>query len=283
MCVALGDGRLVRSGGRVVKNVAGYDSHKLHIGALGTLGVIAEVTFKVQPLPERRRTLLASFTSGYQPEQAIAGLRAAPLEPIAVVALNYAAELATPALHAFLEGQPRHIVIAAHFAGTAAAVERQIREAARRCFEAGARTIELSEEDDAPLWAAIADFTAPSGDGSLLLRAAAPGGEITPVARLAERVALRREWQPAQLALAGSGLVYSRWQVAQAGPSEVAAALSELRAGMSAMGGYAVIEEAPAPPTLDIWGPTPEGAAIMRSLRASWDPAGMLNPGRYLI
>lgn len=283
MCVALGDGRLVRSGGRVVKNVAGYDSHKLHIGALGTLGVIVEATFKVQPLPERRRTLLASFTSAYQPEPAIAALRAAPLEPIAIVALNYAAELATPALHAFLEGQPRHILIAAHFAGAAAAVERQIREAARRCFEAGARTIELSEADDAPLWAAIADFTAPTGDGSLLLRAAAPGGEITPVAGLAERVAVRRNWRPAQLAMAGTGLVFSRWSVGAAAPSELAAALAELRAGMAAMGGYAVIEEAPGPPALDIWGPAPEGAAIMRSLRASWDPAAILNPGRYLI
>lgn len=78
MRVALGDGRLVRSGGRVVKNVAGYDTHKLHIGALGTLGVIVEATFKVQPLPERRRTLLASFTDAYLPEQAIAALRAPP-------------------------------------------------------------------------------------------------------------------------------------------------------------------------------------------------------------
>ena len=52
MRVALGDGRLVKSGGKVVKNVAGYDAHKLHIGALGTLGVIVSVTFKLAPLSE---------------------------------------------------------------------------------------------------------------------------------------------------------------------------------------------------------------------------------------
>ena len=57
MRAALGDGRLVKSGGRVVKNVAGYDLHKLHIGALGTLGVIVEITFKVFPLPEHSATL----------------------------------------------------------------------------------------------------------------------------------------------------------------------------------------------------------------------------------
>jgi len=47
-----GDGRIIKSGGKVVKNVAGYDMHKLHIGALGTLGIIAEVSFKVAPIPE---------------------------------------------------------------------------------------------------------------------------------------------------------------------------------------------------------------------------------------
>src|SRR5947207_167556 len=57
MRVALGDGRLIKSGGKVVKNVAGYETHKLQIGALGTLGVIVEVTFKLSPLPERTGSL----------------------------------------------------------------------------------------------------------------------------------------------------------------------------------------------------------------------------------
>src|SRR5690606_5541094 len=51
MRVARADGTIIRSGGRVVKNVAGYDLGRLHTGALGTLGVILEATFKVQPLP----------------------------------------------------------------------------------------------------------------------------------------------------------------------------------------------------------------------------------------
>lgn len=283
MRVALGDGRLVRSGGRVVKNVAGYDTHKLQIGALGTLGVIVEATFKVQPLPEQRRTLLAAFTDAHLPGKAIAALRAAPLEPIAVVALNQAAEEALPMLRAFLPAGRRYILVAAHYAGTGGAVSRQLREGARRCVELGARTIELREEDDQGLWDGIADLTAPAGDGSLLLRVAVAGADVTLAASKAGLAATARGWRPAQLAVGGPGLVYSRWPIAGADPAQVAAALAELRAELAAAGGYAVVEEAPAGLALDRWGAAPPGLAIMRALRASWDPRGALNPGRFLL
>lgn len=283
MRVALGDGRLVKSGGRVVKNVAGYDTHRLHIGALGTLGVIVEATFKLQPLPEQRRTLLAAFTDPYLPEQAFAALRATPLEPIALTALNLHAAESIPTMHSFVAGQSPHVTVAAQFAGNEAAVVRQIREATRRCIEVGARTIELCDEEGAPLWDAIAGFTAPLGDGSLLLRSAISSGAITPVAACAERIAIQREWPAAQIAVAGPGLVHSRWPSNGAKPALLAGALAELRASLSGSGGYSVVEEAAPELGLDIWGPDPEGATIMRALRASWDPAGVLNPGRFLI
>jgi glycolate dehydrogenase FAD-binding subunit len=81
--VVTGDGRLVRSGARTVKNVTGYDLHKLLVGSLGTLGVIVQVALKVRPLPEATRTL--RFAAG--PEIATAILAAAPAA---------AAVLATP-------------------------------------------------------------------------------------------------------------------------------------------------------------------------------------------
>lgn len=285
MCVALGDGRLVRSGGRVVKNVAGYDSHKLQIGALGTLGVIVEATFKVAPLPAHRQTILVAFTDPHLAGGAVEQLRAAPLQPIAIAALNRRGEESIPALHSFLDGQPGHIVVAARFAGTEGAVRRQIREAARRSLEAGARTVELSEGDDAALWDALADFSAPAADGSLLLRAGAPSGALGPTAAALERAGRRAGWAPAQLGVAGVGLVYSRWRCDDAEPAAVAATLAALRAELSALDGYLVVEEAPPrlAAGLDRWGPAPAGAELMRALRATWDPAGILNPGRYAI
>ena len=61
MHVVLADGRRIKAGGRVVKNVAGYDLMKLHIGALGTLGLVAEVNFKVQTRPEAEATVVGHF------------------------------------------------------------------------------------------------------------------------------------------------------------------------------------------------------------------------------
>src|SRR5262245_10786509 len=82
MQVALADGRLVKSGGKVVKNVAGYDTHKLHLGALGTLGVIVAMTFKVFPRPEHSVTLLASCADRASALALVERLRERPLAPV---------------------------------------------------------------------------------------------------------------------------------------------------------------------------------------------------------
>jgi glycolate oxidase FAD binding subunit len=285
MRVALGDGRLVKSGSRVVKNVAGYDAHKLHIGALGTLGVIVETTFKVAPLPPQRRTLLASFISPQAALDAVARLRSPPLQPISMVMLNDVAARPIPELHSFIDAQPRHLLVAVRFAGSSAAVSRQVRVAVSYCVEVGARSIELSEADDGPLWGAIAEVNRPQGD--LLLRVGAPVGRMAEMTGLLERAACSRGWAAARMVVAGVGLAYSRWPVS-APAGELAAALAELRAGLAPIGGYAVVEDLPDAPgmdpyALDIWGPPPEGLALMRALRAAWDPAGILNPGRYLV
>ena len=70
-----GDGTLVKSGGEVVKNVAGFGLHKLHVGALGTLGVIATATFKVYPLPKADQTLMFTFADSEAAFTAAAGGR----------------------------------------------------------------------------------------------------------------------------------------------------------------------------------------------------------------
>src|SRR3989441_6741114 len=88
IAVAYPSGKVARAGGKVVKNVAGYDLMKLHIGALGTLGVIAEVNFKVQTLPEASADMLAWFDTPAAALRCGHGLALGYLLPAAMAVLN---------------------------------------------------------------------------------------------------------------------------------------------------------------------------------------------------
>jgi FAD/FMN-containing dehydrogenase len=89
--VALADGRLVRSGGEVVKNVAGYDLGKLFIGSQGSLGVIAEATFKLRPLPESERFVGARCESLDKADELIESVMRSELTPIVIDLYNLGA------------------------------------------------------------------------------------------------------------------------------------------------------------------------------------------------
>jgi glycolate oxidase FAD binding subunit len=112
-----GDGRITfKSGGKVVRNVAGYDMHKLHIGALGTLGIIAEVLFKLTPLPEADESLTITGMSIAHAHNMAYALRNPPFNPSALL----------------IEATPHHIRLWARWQGAAAAAARQVNIAQAR-------------------------------------------------------------------------------------------------------------------------------------------------------
>jgi len=277
MRVALGDGRLVKSGGKVVKNVAGYDTHKLHIGALGTLGVIVEATLKVAPLPERIDSLVFTCTSQADACALAERLRERPLSPISLVAGTTAPEL-LPSARALL---------AARFAGVAAAVERQVQAALAIARSSGAELAELSTTQHQAFWRALAGLAHPAIEGGqpnnmLIIRAGAPVAMLPRVLEALERHAPHAA--PIELAgYAGVGVAYARWYLADASADRVGAALVALRSALTPLGGYAVVEAAPRElrMQLDLWGALPPTLALMRGLKAQWDPQAILNRGRY--
>ncbi|HUF34658.1 MAG TPA: FAD-binding oxidoreductase [Gemmatimonadales bacterium] len=112
--VAPGDGRLVKAGGRVVKNVAGYDLTKLQVGGFGGFGIIAEVHLRLRALPRADVTLLARGSRDT--------LSAAARELVEAQLLPGALELLSPAL-----GADADWVLAARFVGTDAAVQSDVR------------------------------------------------------------------------------------------------------------------------------------------------------------
>ncbi len=254
--------RIAHAGGKVVKNVAGYDLMKLHTGALGTLGVIAEVNFKVQTVPEASADLLARFDTPAAALRCGHTLALGYLLPAALVVLDRQAlaqcGLAVPwawALAARLEG----------YGAEVAAARDQITAVVK---DAGGRVEAL---DDVPrFWDAARQWPA-APPPAVVLRAAT---SLTGLPALVEAVG----GDATVMAQPGSGVVHAR---PLAGMADLV--LKRLRRALSPPGSV-VVERAPASekPSLDVWGPPPAGLALMQGLKASLDPRGILNPGRFV-
>jgi glycolate oxidase FAD binding subunit len=253
--VATAQGRLVRSGGRVVKNVAGYDMGKLHVGALGTLGVIVAASFKVAPLPAVTAHALVHHA-----------------EAPRLLALAFAvrdAGLAANGLALARGAEGGRWALAVRFAGGRAAVDRSLRDLLRLANDAGASPVDGDivawEEALRPAAARDAESVVakaavrPSDAGAILRAAAAGGGGV--------------------VAYPTAGLVYASWPAA---PGVEVLAL--LRAQAESLGGALVLEAAPSAlkTSFDAWGATRGDFQLMRRLKAEMDPGGLLSPGRYL-
>ena len=285
MHVALGDGRLVKSGGRVVKNVAGYDAHKLHIGALGTLGVIGSVTFKLAPLPERFISLRAQCPSLAAAIRLAHALRERPLAPVSLAVVAAPGDLAAP---------QRGAQLLVRFAGVSAAVERQSLEARTRAAGLGVVAEVLEEDGSAStgardVWRELADYTQPQLSPDNTSSAANEAPVVLRIgvrpSALVEASGVIEAQSPPGSALhlmPGVGFAVARWP-ALAG-DEVARQLARLRAQLVTCGGYAVVEDAPAAvrKTLDLWGSPPATFGMMTALKQQWDPAAILNRGRFV-
>jgi glycolate oxidase FAD binding subunit len=262
IAVAYPSGKVARAGGKVVKNVAGYDLMKLHIGALGTLGLVAEVNFKVQAQPEAEATLLGHFEASQPAIEAATRLAHQYLAPSASIVLD------RTALWACGMTADWRWTLALKLEGYALEVEAARDQAVRVLGEAGGRV--EGQDIPAAFWDAARDWSAPEDD-AVLLRAMTPIHGLQPVVD-AIPVDAHAIAQPA------SGLVDVRV------PANTAAAtLQRLRAAAGDQG-QIVVQAAPPSlkPALDVWGPPPPGFPIMRALKQALDPNGILNPGRFV-
>ena len=122
--VVQADGTSTKSGGEVVKNVSGYDMARLHIGALGTLGVITEVSFKLTPLPRRQASVLAAFDSFGPAAEAALSVFHGHVAPLAVTLFGPRA-----VLRLGLDGADGKALLAVRVGGRTRTLERQIRSA----------------------------------------------------------------------------------------------------------------------------------------------------------
>jgi glycolate oxidase FAD binding subunit len=248
-------GVLVSGGGKVVKNVAGYDMPKLHVGALGTLGVVVEATFKVRPCPEIESVALVPASSPVDAARFGLAVREA-IDPLWLEAGRIA------------DGT----YAAVGLGGIAAEIE-----AARRSVEAIAGRHGASVDwrnDDAVVRRMIARFGVEPQ--AAILRVSVLPGDVpfvtTEIARVAGAVPV--------LASVASGIVRARLDEA----SRVRDAVEALRRSIEPRGGFVVVERATpeVKRSVDVWGHPGEGLGLMRRVKATFDPHGIFAPGRYV-
>jgi glycolate oxidase FAD binding subunit len=262
MRVALVDGTIARAGGKVVKNVAGYDLNKLYIGSLGTLGVIVEATFKVLPLPAQEAALAARFVSLRRASEAAVAIAHTGLRPAALEAHD-------------LDDDPRLVVVAD---GHEPAVERVLAETSRIAREYGARSVDRASDVET----ALAPSRGLIESEALILRASVPLAAQGPFVDEIRRIAHDRTAGVALAAHAGNGIVRARLS----GEAEaVSRAAVEMFALAKTVEGDAWCERVPdalRDVVRDAWFGEPPGFFLMRRIKREFDPRDTLNPGRFV-
>ena len=272
------DGTVARGGGKVVKNVAGFDLPKVACGSFGTLGMIATATFRLHPLPETTRTVLIA---GIRPEQVvatIAAVRDAQLEPTCTVAIS-----ADGARAASSGGESGVFDIGVRFEGFGRGVDQQVARLVELAGKAGLTAQPLADEAAAAFWRR---HDAVRTAAPLRVRVAALPTRFREVAARLAGVGPLVWYASLGIGFAGGTPGVDRGAGGSDGATTggaAAAAISTARAALVAEGGALVIEEASAElRSIDPWGPPPPAFGIMQRLKQRFDPDGRLNPGRFV-
>ncbi len=283
LTMVLADGSIVRGGGKVVKNVAGYDLPKLAIGSFGTLGIIVEATVKLRPRPDTDRLVVAWFERVKDAGQGVRAIMASDLIPSALELLD------AEALRALALGGREGAALLVGLDGLHEQVEWQSTELGR-LLAAGARveTRVLDGEERARVWEAAADL--PRRAYPEVTAVMKWGVLPTQVADLIDHggdVARRHGLSAAFSAHAGVGIVTAVLGSGGGGgtaANTVAATLGDWRALVRDANGHASLEWAPlaVKERVPVWDPPGAPHRIMQRLKGELDPNGILNPGRFV-
>jgi glycolate oxidase FAD binding subunit len=293
--VVTAEGAVVKGGGKVVKNVAGYDLPKLFIGSYGTLGVIVEATFKLRPLPDEERLMCVGFDRLKDAGAAVKAVMASDLIPNAIELLDANAAFGTGGIGGALGlGTTRAsappvpaaagAVLVVGFDGLKEQVDWQCAELTRLAGACGGREAKPLEATVWPRLAMGARAAFPVAAAVMAL-----GVLPTQVAELMEQgsgVARARGLGTAWAARAGVGVVSAALFAGHAAPepAPIAAVLAEWREMAHAGGGHATLEWAPlaVKSQFPVWDDPGAAGRIMRRIKAELDPKNVLNPGRFV-
>jgi glycolate oxidase FAD binding subunit len=278
----LADGTRVRSGGKVVKNVAGYDLNKLFIGSAGTLAILVEATFKLMPIPAALGMVVAAFPSVEAAHAVALAVTTSRLQPLT---LDLIGPPAARRLAADAGGQPggETWLLAAELGGPSAAVERTRRELVQMAAAGGSPEVTaLEDAERGRMLQRLRDYGRSTDDpAALILRAAVLPSQVPDTVGAVTRAAGPLP-APAVIVRAGSGVVFSYWE--DVSTVQATRIVPQLRAEISRLGGTLVVERAPveAKAAIDVWGIAGADVELMRRVKQAYDPADILSPGRLV-
>jgi glycolate oxidase FAD binding subunit len=256
--LALPDGTLASSGGKVVKNVAGYDLPKLVTGALGTLAVITRAVFRLHPLPRNSKSLSISGGNLEEMQRFILAVQDSKLAHTALQARI--AQDVEPVVDILFEGTEAGI----------AAQEAQLRELARHA---------QATEAPSAVWAASQELWNFSNSAAAVAKFTTLPASIARAIETVQRAASPRKtyWK---LTMQATGI---GWLRLESTPENLHASLSDLRFELERNRGSLSVFRHPADMShLDAWGQPDDALTLMRAVKNQFDPKNTLNPGRFL-
>ncbi len=286
-------GTVLKTGGRVVKNVTGYDMSKLYIGAFGTLGVIVEANVKLTPLPEDEGTALGVFAQAGDALAAAEQLDALGVRPSALTVVQVGA---LPELASFAPDHLDYALVAARFPGASSAVARALREGETALTRGGARkALSIEGAAQATLWAALDGFaqcaTGGSRDGGdALLRVSAQPAECATLLGTALNGVKENGSALTWLADAATGTIWLRIRANGDGDGGLRIdalkhAIASVSEALGRVGRTPAVLAAPVGVAADTALLAGSGVTgrLMRDIKQRFDPAGLLNPGRFVV
>ena len=260
------DGQVAKAGGRVVKNVAGYDLMKLFTGSYGTLGVISEVTLRVYPLPEASQTVLIT---GEQSAIATAAqlLRRSALTPTA------AEGLCAGLVQRLEVGQGMGMMV--RFQSISASVQTQIAQLETIAHQLGLQGERVSEADESQLWQKLQQIHFSVHESSIVCKL---GVIPSAVPNLLNQLDLLTSGQGIGVVGISSGL--GRVSLS----SESLAVVEKLRSLCQEQRGFLTILDAPVTvkQQLEPWGYEGKAIEMMRKLKQQFDSENIFSPGRFV-
>jgi glycolate oxidase FAD binding subunit len=277
--VVAADGSIVRGGGKVVKNVAGYDLPKLYVGSFGTLGILVEATLRLRPRPDEDRLVVVPFDRLKDGGAAARAITTSDLIPSALELVDAEAARAVglassgPALLIGLDGVREQ-------------VEWECAEIGRLLGPLGrseSRVLDGDARDE--VWRNVAELgQSRMEDVAAVMKWGVLPTQLAEVMEEGVAIAGHNGLRAALTAHAGVGIATAVLAGGGANANAVVATLTEWRGLVSGAGGHALVEWAPlaVKERVSVWDESRPALRIMKGIKERLDPRGILNPGRFV-